>query len=230
MELIGKPVVLFATPSFEKSVSVDFHTSMISTMTECYKRGIPCESRILAGNQFVALARNELVEYFLKSPLAFTDLIFIDADQGWDAKALMRLLTYPQGVVAALPPKKCDPPTFHSGAMTGKIEDTLFQALEAGTGCMRIKRQVFEKMDAHYPELKAMTTQEFPWPHTPYFQNGQTPYGFVGEDIFFCRQWVAMGEYIWIDSDVDFTHRGSRSWKGNLYDHLVETGLLLKSA
>ena len=27
---------------------------------------------------------------------------------------------------------------------------------------------------------------------------------FLGEDIFFCRQWIAMGEKIWIDPQVNF--------------------------
>lgn len=223
-------VVLLATPTFDKSVSVDFHTSMLGTYSELWKAGIPCDSHLVAGNQWVADARNESVHYFLTAPVGFTDLIFIDADQGWDPAAVIRSLTYDEGVVCSLPPKKCDPPTFHSNALTGVIEGRLFQALEAGTGCMRIKREVFERMDKSFPELQDLMKGQFAWPHTPYFQSGNTQYGKVGEDIFFCRQLLAMGEYVWIDSDVTFTHRGSKAWKGNFYDHCVSTGLLKKSA
>lgn len=238
MEIVPKTtdshVVLFACPTFEKQVSVDYHTSMQSTQAEMFKARIPCGERILTGKQFIDLARNELVDYFLKSPDGFTDLIFIDSDQGWDAKVITRVLSYKQGVVAALPPKKCDPPTFHSNAITGVIEDGLFQSLEAGTGFMRIKREVFERMDAFFPDLKIDPLGQpigdpFSWPHTPYFQTGMGKYGWCGEDMFFCRQLVAMGEFIWIDSDVTFTHRGSKAWKGNFYEHCVNTGLL-KSA
>jgi hypothetical protein len=95
---------------------------------------------------------------------------------------------------------------------------------------MRIKREVFARMDAAFPELEALTKQAFAWPHTPYFQRGNTTYGLVGEDIFFCRQMIAMGEHVWIDSDMDFTHRGSKAWKGNFYDHAVSTGLLKREA
>jgi hypothetical protein len=225
-----KPVVLFATPTFDKAVSVDFLTSMLGTVVELTKHGIEWSFRSIAGNQFIDLARNELVDYFLKSPEGFTDLVFIDADQGWDPKVVPRILRYAQPVVAALPPKKCDPPTFHSNAITGRIENGLFQALEAGTGFMRIKREVFERMDKAFPALAALREQDFGWPHTPYFQSGNTIYGRLGEDIFFCRQLVAMGEFLWIDSDVTFTHRGSKAWKGNFYEHCVNTGLLKKSA
>lgn len=203
---------------------------MLSTITEMVKLRIPYGFRAVAGNQFVDVARNELVNYFLTSPEGFTDLLFMDADQGWDAKALVRLFGYSQGVVAALPPLKCDPPAFVSEAITGVIEDGLFQSYQAGTGCLRIKREVFERMDEKYPDLRELTQQKNSWPHTPYFQRGNTKYGFLGEDIFFCRQWTEMGEWVWIDADVSFTHHGGRIWKGNLYDHLIATGKLLKTA
>jgi len=228
-----KQVVLFATPTFEKAVSVDYHESMLQTQIECMKHRIPWGNRLIAGNQFIDIARNSLVDYFLTSEEGFTDLVFIDADQGWDAKAIPRILSYKQGVVAALPPKKCEEPSFHSNAITGRMdrETGLFQAEEAGTGFMRIKREVFERMDSAFPELHAMVEPQLGWPVTPYFQRGNTKYGgWLGEDIFFCRQLRAMGEYIWIDSDMTFTHRGSKVWKGNFYEHCVATGLLKKSA
>jgi hypothetical protein len=224
--------VLFATPTFDKSVSVDFHESMLGTQIECFKHKIPFAHRLIAGNQFIDVARNSLVDYFLTSPEKFTDLVFIDADQGWDPSVISRILNYKEGVVAALPPKKTDDETYHNNAITGKRTFSgLFEALEAGTGFMRIKREVFEAMDQAYPELKGSIDSVNGWPHTPYFQRGNTKYGgFLGEDIFFCRQLIAMGERVWIDLDVTFTHRGSKVWKGNLYDHYVKTGILKRTA
>lgn len=218
--------VLFATPTVSKELSVDYHVSMLSSVGELMRAGVPWDTQIIAGNQFIDDARNALVHYFLTSDAHFTDLFFIDADEGWDSKTVLRFLKYPQGVVCGLPPKKCDPPTFHSNALTGRIESGLFQAKEAGTGFMRIRREVFERMDNAFPELAQATKGEFPWTHTPYFQGGNTRYGVIREDIFFCRQMCAMGEFVWIDPDVTFTHRGSKSWKGNFYDHCVSTGLL----
>jgi hypothetical protein len=224
------PVVLFATCSLSPEVSVDYLNSMLSTQTECTKAGIPWGHRIRVGLQFTDLARNELVDYFLKSPEGFTQLFFIDADQGWDPQAILRMVMAGKDVVSALPPKKCDPPTFHDNAITGKIEDGLFEALEAGTGCMRIKRTVFSRMDSAFPELAQGIGTPFGWPHTPYFQTGMGKYGWNGEDMFFCHQLTSMGEHVWIDSDVTFTHRGSKAWKGNFYDHCVAKGLLKRSA
>lgn len=203
---------------------MDYHTSMVSTLSVCVKHGIAFGTELIAGNQFIDLARNALVQTFLKGD--YTDLIFIDADQGWDANVVPRIINDDHAVVVALPPKKTEKPSYHSNAMTGVIENGLFQSLEGGCGFMRIKREVFGRMDEAFPELKSMMEQPFGWPDIPYFQSGNTKYGRLGEDIFFCRQLCVMGEFVWIDSDVDFTHRGSRLWRGNFYEHCVKTGLL----
>jgi hypothetical protein len=231
----SRQVVLFATPTFEKSVSTEYHESMMKTQLEMIRHGIPFAQALVAGNQFIDVVRNKLVHYFLTGEgyegAHFTDLILIDADQGWDEKVIPRILRYKQGVVAALPPKKADIPMYHDNAITGVMQDGLFQAKEAGTGFMRIKREVFERMDKAFPELAQMVEPAMGWPHTPYFQRGNTKYGgWYGEDLFFCRQLIEMGEFVWIDSDVTFTHRGSRMWKGNFYDHCVEKGYLRKEA
>ena len=95
---------------------------------------------------------------------------------------------------------------------------------------MCIARSVFERMDKAFPELSERVGGPFDWPYTPYFQTGMGKYGWNGEDMFFCHQLSAMGESVWIDSDVSFTHRGTKAWKGNFYEHLIDKGLLLKSA
>jgi hypothetical protein len=225
------PVVLFATPCFEKAVSLEYHSSMMATLIECSRQGIAMGEHHVAGLQFVEIARNQIVHYFLTSDEGFTDLFFIDSDEGWDPKVIPRFLAYPHGVVCGLYPQKCDPPKFHDSALTGKIDvHGLFESREAPTGFMRVRREVFERMDAEFPELHAQVGTPFGWTHTPYFQRGPTKYGVIGEDIFFSRQLEAMGESIWIDSDVDFKHRGSQCWSGNFYDHCVQNGLLRKSA
>ena len=220
------PIVLFATPTFDKTVSVDFHTSMLGTYARLWKAGIPCDSHIVAGNQWVDTARNEAVHYFLNAEVGFTDLVFIDSDQGWDPAVIERIVRDKHLVVGALPPKKCDPVTYHMNGLTGVIEGHLFQSIECGTGLMRIKREIFARLDERHPDLAIATQTQFPSPHMPYFQTGNTKYGRIGEDVFFCRLLREIGEFIWIDSDVDFTHIGHKRWKGNFYEHCVATGLL----
>lgn len=223
-------MVVFGTPAYEPSVSIDYHNSMMATTMDLTRRGIQSIGCVLAGNCFLDRARNEIVDYFLHKTDA-TDLFFIDADVGWDYSVIPRILEYSAPIVGGLVPKRGNDGEYHQNTLTGVVnEDKLIQSMELPTAFMRLKRSVFEKMDAFYPDLKEATkaTAEipFPWPHTPYFQDGLTKYGVIGEDIFFNRQWHAMGEFAWIDVDVSFVHRGTKIWKGNFFDHAKSTGLL----
>src|ERR1017187_5540705 len=163
---------------------------------------------IIAGNCFIDVARNEIVEHFLTHTSA-ESLLFVDADVGWDANVITRVISHKQLIVAGLVPKRAsdDECSYHMNALTGLIEDGLFQAKEAPTAFMRIKREAFAMIER------------------PFFKTGATPDAF-GEDIYFCRKWCKTGQFLWIDSDIQFSHRGSKVWKGNFYEHCLKSGLL----
>lgn len=226
--------VMFATPTYDYQVAVDYSSSLMATSIHCTHLGIDARAKFVAGLCFIDLARNDLVKHFLATDC--TDLFFIDADVGWDWKVVPRFLSYTQSIVAGLVPKKWAPeagsqPPFHDNALTGKMEGNLLEAFEAPTAFMRVKRHVFEILDAAYPHYKTFKTMER---GIPYFQTGfykdpvNEDVAFMGEDIFFCRQWCRLGEKIYIDPDVNFSHRGSNSWKANHLEHCFEVGKLTK--
>jgi len=217
--------VLFGTPTYDKTLSVDYVHSIIPTVQELTRQGVNAQWFALAGNCFIDRARNAIVDHFLKSTC--TDLIFIDADVGWDWQAVTRLLSYDVDIVGGLIPKRAtDSETeFHSTALTGRMAGGLFETKELPTAFMRIRRNAFDVLNTAYPDLKGSDSA---CPHTPYFQSGIVNGGFLGEDIFFCRRWDALGQSMWIDSDISFSHRGSKVWRGNFYDHAVNSGLIKK--
>lgn len=43
---------------------------------------------------------------------------------------------------------------------------------------------------------------------------------FWGEDLIFCKKWIALGERIWLDPNVTVEHIGRKSWSGNFMHHL----------
>ncbi len=52
-------------------------------------------------------------------------------------------------------------------------------------------------------------------------QEGKTKLGqFWGEDLIFCKKWIALGEHIWLDPNVTVEHIGRKSWQGNFMHHL----------
>jgi hypothetical protein len=226
--------VLFGTPTYDYQMCADYCASLMATSIRLTHIGIDARAKFVAGLCFIDLARNDLVKQFLATDC--TDLFFIDADVGWDYKAVERFLHYDELIVAGLVPKKwakenSDKPPFHDNAMTGKMVNGLLESLEAPTAFMRVKREVFEILDSAYPHYKDYITMER---GTPYFQTGYVKdpetgkVQFMGEDIFFCRQWCRLGEKLWLDPNVNFSHRGSNSWKGNHMEYCFEAGKLTK--
>lgn len=219
--------VFFATPTYDYNFSAEFTASMMMTSIELTHLKIMCCAQFVGGMCFIDLARNKLATAFMQSDA--TDLFFIDADVGWDYRAVKRFLDYDEEIVAGLVPKRKVPTFYHDNALTGEIaRGELLSSLEAPTAFMRIKRSVFEKLDIAHPEYQRYYTLEC---GNAYFQTGYVdgPDGvknFLGEDIFFCRQWISMGHKIWIDPNVEFSHRGSFDWKGTFIDHAMEKGTL----
>jgi hypothetical protein len=222
-----KQKVMFATPTYDYRVSGEYLASMMMTSIHLTHLRIEVTAQLVAGLCFIDLARNKLTSAFLKSDC--TDLFMIDEDVGWDYLAVKRFLDYKQEIVAGLVPKKLDSEAFHDNALTGEIEDGLIASLEAPTAFIRIKRSALEKYLKAYPEFAdyyTLDTGAAIW-QTGFSRNPENgKMDFRGEDIFFCRQWIAMGEKIWIDPQVEFTHRGSRVWKGNFIEHAIAKGTL----
>lgn len=200
--------VFIATPTYDEWVCMEYASSLLETGIYLAGARIGVCHAIAPGNPFLDLSRNLLVDEFLKSEC--TDLLFIDADVGWDAKMVTRVLSYDQEVVGGLVPKRHAKmeDSFHDNALTGVISpEGLFQSHELPTAFMRIKRSAFDKLSK------------------PYFKIGSNEKDF-GEDIYFCRRWIETGNFCWIDSDITFTHRGGRVWKQNFYDHCIKSGKL----
>jgi len=222
--------VFIATPSYDEWVSLEYSQSLFETGVHLTHAGIGVHYCLLPGNPFLDMARNNLVAMFLESTA--TDLLFIDADVGWDPLMVRRVLAHPQEIVGGLVPKrdaKVSPDgenIYHQNALTGKISEGyfnpdggrfsyLFEAKEIPTAFLRIKRSAFDRLKAN-----GVGTELLPW-----FKIGSKKQDF-GEDIYFCRRWAETGESMWVDADMTFTHRGGRVWKGNFFDHCVATGVL----
>jgi hypothetical protein len=222
-----KQKVMFATPTYDYQVCGEYLASMMMTSIHLTHLKVEVTAQLVAGLCFIDLARNKLTKAFLASDC--TDLFMIDADVGWDYKSVKRFLDYNEEVVAGLVPKKVETEAFHDNALTGEIQNGLISSLEAPTAFIRLKRSVFEKIDRAHPEFKDYYTLDT---GTAYWQTGfsKNPENgkmdFRGEDIFFCRTWIAMGEKIWIDPQVEFTHRGSRAWKGDFIQHAMAKGTI----
>ena len=120
--------VFVATPTYDEWVCMEYAADLAVTAFCLSKANIGMMHAIAPGNPFLDMARNQLVDRFLETDC--TDLLFIDADVGWDAETVTRVLSYPQEVVGGLVPKR-DAKTENRGVADGEVQPACVQSCPA---------------------------------------------------------------------------------------------------
>jgi hypothetical protein len=108
------------------------------------------------------------------------------------------------------------------------IVDGLMEVSHAPTGCMLIKRQVFDKMIKAYPDdrIDQATIVNGEAKTNPYMYNffdtvhDPASKKYYGEDFGFCRKWTAIGGKCYCYIDDFITHVGEYQYNGRLKDNL----------
>ena len=126
-------------------------------------------------------ARNVSVGRFMqKSDAEF--FMFVDADIDFEPESVIRLLESGHDISVACYPKKCifwdqakhavqqnidknmamvsSSLVVNFGAQNRTIENGFIEVLDGPTGFMLIKREVFEKMEAHYTDLSCVNDHQ----------------------------------------------------------------------
>jgi|TARA_R100000773_G_C4183007_1_gene91910 hypothetical protein len=110
-----------------------------------------------------------------------------------------------------------------------EAKNGFIEVMDAATGFMLIKKDVFKRMASNYPELKFKPDQHINQSHDKEFNYHETSkwnYAFfdtmiegqryLSEDYAFCRLWQNMGGKIYADILSGMTHYGNYSFKGNV--------------
>jgi hypothetical protein len=172
------PVVV--SPSHDGKFFQNYVTSLLNFAIEAERAGMRMQVLFHQGESLVTRARNNCVAQFLANP-HWTHLFWIDADIGFSAQAAFRLLLSGYDIAAGVYPLKREnwpaegvpagttqqqfEATFtrytvnaKASEVTSKVElevqpDGFMKMTEAPTGFMVIKRAVFERLMASYPDL-----------------------------------------------------------------------------
>jgi len=182
---------LIATPCYGGAVFHNYVISLVNFIRLSAELGMPVSVHMRAGDSLVTRARNDCVAEFL-SKETFTHLFWIDGDIGFSPEAALRLLLADHDVAAGVYPLKrqdwprdgipadvtnlqdleqlCARFTANAGDQPGpEVEvpiddDGFIKVLDAPTGFMAIKRQVFQKLIENYPDYKYVPD----WPEGTY--------------------------------------------------------------
>ncbi len=203
--------ILLATTAYENPAA-SYTFSIQKSRAALGEAGIQSGYLLLSGNCHVDDARNVVMQEFLLSDC--TDLVFLDADVSWDARALVQLCRYDCDLVGGIYPYRRDDDNCQMKMPVRMIEGVhkpgggLLEVEGLPAGFMRMRRVV--------PETLAKTAKLF-WNRND--RRSKIPILFertwidgtrFGGDIEFCRKWRGAGGVVHAAYEMRLGH-ASRS-------------------
>lgn len=244
---------LIMTPSHDGKFFQNYVSSMLNLTMRAQQAGMPFQVMLQQGESLITRARNNCVASFLASP-QYTHLFWIDADIGFSAEAAFRLLASGHDVCAGVYPLKREQWPQH-GVPAGTTQqdyetnytrytvnteapadgsaleltvqpDGFIKLREAPTGFMSIKRSVFEKLIAAYPDHQYISDSagEEGGLRYRFFDVAVDPVSrrYLSEDYGFCRLWTDIGGSIHVDANSNLSHHGYKTYRGDFAQSLVQ--------
>jgi len=249
-----KHKIFVATP-VHSECSIHYTQALLKFQQQCMLNGIMVSFSLLKSS-LVTQGRNLCVGNFLKNKDNYTHLLFIDSDIDFKFNTIMKLLKLDKEVIAVpYPMKHIHWDQIWDKIQKGKIKnidelmraghtfpvkldnlgskeltvlDGVLEVSHAPTGCMLIKRQVFDKMIEAYPNDKieqatiingVAVNNEYNYNFFDTIHDPETK-KYYGEDFGFCRKWTAIGGKCYCYISDDITHVGEYQYNGKLIDNL----------
>jgi hypothetical protein len=252
--------VMIATPCYGGQLTEAYLHGILNTTAVANKKQFAVHLNTMGNESLITRARNTLVTQFLdmdkKEPHRFTHLMFIDSDIGFTGEAVWRLIDSNYDVACGIYPRKSiDWNSIKAFAEKGqfdnleqkalgynlnfanplniKVEKGFTEVLDAATGFMCIKKEVFYKMIEAYPNLKYTSDQII---NNDRFSSDncyalfdciidEKSNRYLSEDYAFCRLWQKIGGKIYADLHSPLTHYGTHPFRGHVWTKFkVEEG------
>ena len=246
--------IFVATP-VHSECSIHYTQALLKFQKQCMMNSIMVSFSLLKSS-LVTQGRNLCVANFLKDPANPTHLLFIDSDIDFTFNVIMKMLKFDREVIATpYPMKHIHWDQIWDRVQKGKIKnidelkraghafpikldnqkgkeipvvDGVIEVSHAPTGCMLIKKQVFDKMIKAYPNDKIeqativnglAVIDEYNYNFFDTIHDPETK-KYYGEDFGFCKKWTAIGGKCYCYVSDDITHVGEYAYNGKLMDNL----------
>ena len=210
-------------PTYDGKLNIKLAYTLAAFMPVALKHGISVKLGHVSGCSIITMARNSLVDQFLKSDC--TELLFIDADVIPTVEDIMRLMAQSTGrdVTAGMYPRRAKDRKFFMDFYLDEqdelvFEDAMMRALRVGTGFMWINRHVIEKI--------AKNSETYLAPDgvgeiANIFEFSMHDGKFVGEDYFFCDKAGMLGYEVWIDVEICIPHLGQEEFTNDFKNEVI---------
>jgi len=247
-----KPSIFVATP-VHSECSIHYTQALLKFQQKCMMNGILASFSLLKSS-LVTQGRNLCVNSMLEEGDKYSHLLFIDSDIDFKYETIIKMLQADVDVIATpYPLKHLDLNKINKRIeLKGKMDDDLLskqgytwpvklentkeiivkngiaEVSHAPTGCMLIKREVFDKMIKAYPDKKVsqptivngkLVEKEFYYNFFDTYHEPSTK-RYYGEDFGFCKRWTEIGGKCHILVEEYITHVGEYRFKGRIMDDL----------
>jgi hypothetical protein len=226
--------VLFGIPCYGGQIFDACVQGLLDTKEKFLQLGIGFNLITLRNESLIPRGRNGIVAHFLASHC--DRLVFIDADIGFTADQVLRLLAHDRDVIGGLYRKKTPGAVDFAvnwlpspdGKAARDAETGAIEARHVPTGFLCIKRHVIETMAEAYPHLRYRATAgERVGGKLPEFGIGifdcytdPVTLEAYSEDWAFCMRWRALGGQVWADPGIILEHYGTMCLSADPMAHL----------
>jgi len=255
VDISGPTYKIFVVTPVHSECSIHYTQALLKFQKQCMMNSIMVSFSLLKSS-LVTQGRNLCVANFLKDPINYTHLLFIDSDIDFKFDTIMKMLKFDREVIATpYPMKHIHWDQIWDRVQKGKIKnieelkraghafpikldnqkgkeipvvDGVIEVSHAPTGCMLIKKQVFDKMIKAYPNDKIEQAtivngkaliDEYNYNFFDTIHDPETR-KYYGEDFGFCKKWTAIGGKCYCYVNDDITHVGEYAYNGKLMDNL----------
>lgn len=205
--------IMVATPCYTGEVNYRYTESLMAATLYCAYHKVQLELKIAARMTLLEYARGYLAAKFLADE-NYTHILWIDADLGFDPRAIVKLASHGKDIVGGVYPVKTIPMWFPYEPI-GEPEKGLQRAKSIPGGFLLVSRKAMQAVADSVPTFQIEHQGEtITAPNIYQMEHRGT--SLIGEDVMFCERARKLGFDLWVDTDIDFVHVGMFEWGGNL--------------
>lgn len=216
--------VMVATPTYTGEVAHECAISMQLATVHCLVNNVLLDWIFAAGFSLVQAGRNWLNQEFI-SRREFDLLLWLDADLGFDPKAVMALIRTMDAkkidALCGIYPAKHPTAPFFPFKACGPVVGGLQEVSKVPGGFLMLTRRAVETVSAACPSYeidhageKRMSAHVF----EVIVKDGRM----WGEDFILSERLINAGFKIYAYTDIGFAHIGRKAWNANLSKTLAE--------
>ena len=246
-----KPYSIFVATPVHSECSIHYTNALLGLQKLAFEKKIKITFQLMKSS-LVTQGRNLCVAGFLESN--YTHMLFIDSDIYFHAESIIKMIDRDKDILSIPYPLKTMmwdkvmdrinnneiktmndlKKSFNTYPMRVeddtniKIDKGVMEVTHSPTGCMLIKRSVFDKMIKAYPDKgivqKTVINGEYidrphMWNFFDTLHDSETKI-FLGEDFSFCKLWRDIGGKCYVYINDPIIHVGEHQYEGCFADEL----------